>query len=59
MFNNKQYADNKVIFAGIPDRLHQLLENILDSGDQNGLKRNTSKIKVMVISRNRNLRASI
>lgn len=57
--NNIRYADDTVIFADTPEDLQQLLDNIVESGDQHGLKINTLKTKVMVISRNHNLRANI
>lgn len=59
ILNNIRYADDTVIFADTSEGLQELVDKIVKSGDQHGLKINTAKTKTMVVSRNQNLQANI
>ena len=59
LVNNVRYADDTVILANSPEGLQKLMDAITKEGDYLGLKVNTNKTKVLVISKNLNLRANI
>lgn len=57
--NNLRYADDTVIIADSREGLQRLVDSISAEGEQLGLRINTDKTKVMVISRTPALQADI
>lgn len=51
--NNFRYADDTVIFADTAQGLQLLLDRVVESSKRYGLEVNTSKTKVMIISKER------
>ena len=49
--NNIRYADDTVLIADSEDKLQRLVQELVQSSGEHGLKLNTSKTKVMVISK--------
>ena len=58
--NNIRYADDTVLIADSEEKLQILVEALVQSSEERGLKLNISKTKVMVVSKgNENIRANI
>ena len=58
--NNIRYADDTVLLADSPEKLQNLVEVLVSASEQYGLKINTSKTKVMVVSKgNDNVRVNV
>jgi len=53
MTNNFRYADDTVIFADTAQELQLLLDRVVEVSKKYGLEVNTSKTKIMVISKER------
>ena len=49
--NNIRYADETVLLADSEDKLQRLVQQLVQSSEERGLKMNLSKTKVMVISK--------
>ena len=49
--NNIRYADDTVLIADSEDKLQRLVQGLMQASGEHGLKLNTSKTKVMVISK--------
>lgn len=51
ILNNIRYADDTVIIADSPGGLQRLLNRMVDTGDQFGMKINVAKTKIMAVTR--------